>query len=220
MKIKLISKNNLQRLIQSDPHQQNYSTEKYYKFGIKTFYLKKIKLAIKLLGNKKYNKLLDIGFGGGVITPELSKHCKKYNGIDKNSNIELIKEITKDEGLENVNLQFSNALELPFADNTFDCVWCMSVLEFITDSEKVVKEIKRVAQNNATIIIGFPVTNKLTNLAYKLIGFKSSEIHQNNHQVLIQQIKKHFKIEKIKKIPNYCFINYSLFVVLKLNKQT
>ena len=192
--MKLISKKNLNKLISADPNQRDYSTEKYYKFIIKYFYLKKIKLAIKLLNKNKYNKMLDIGFGGGIITPELSKQCNQYFGVDVHKNIELVKEILKDQGLKNINLQYAKT-DLPLMDNEFDCVWCMSVLEFIEDSEKMIKEIKRVAQDNATIIIGFPLTNKLTDFLYKLINFKSSEIHHNNHKTLLQQIKKYFKLK-------------------------
>ena len=93
--MKLISKKNLNKLISADPNQRDYSTEKYYKFIIKYFYLKKIKLAIKLLNKNKYNKMLDIGFGGGIITPELSKQCNQYFGVDVHKNIELVKEICK-----------------------------------------------------------------------------------------------------------------------------
>lgn len=211
MKIKLISKKNLNKLIKADPNQRNYSTEKYYKFIIKYLYLQRIKLGIKLLGKQKYNKMLDVGFGGGVILPELSKHAEKIIGIDTHDNIELVKKILISENINNTSLIKINATSLPFPDKKFDCIWCMSVLEFIKNSEQVIREIKRVAQNNATIIIGFPLTNKLTDILYKLISFKSSEAHYNNHKILISQIKKYFKIKKIKKIPG-------IFLVCKVVK--
>jgi len=211
MQIKLISKNNLQKLIQADPNQRDFTTEKYYKFPLKYLYLKKIKLAIKLLNNKKYNKLLDIGFGGGVITPELASRCEQYFGIDVHEHIDLIKNILKNQNINNINLKKSSATTLPFENNYFDCIWCMSTLEFIKDSEKAIAEINRVAKNNAKIIIGFPITNKLTDILYKLIGFKSNEAHYNNHKTLLQQIKKYFKVKEIKIIPG-------MFLVCRVGK--
>jgi len=199
MSIKLISRKNLEKLIEADPEQRDYSTSKYYDSMFKFLYLKRIKLGLKLLGDKKYQRMLDVGFGGGVITPELAQHAQEYFGVDVHKNIDLVREILLAEGVENINLQHA-ADNLPFEDNYFDCVWCMSVLEFIDQPEKTIAEIKRVARDDAKIVLGFPVENKLTNLAYKLIGFKSAEAHKSNHQELLRLIKKYFQIKKTKQI--------------------
>lgn len=213
-RMNLISKKNLNKLIQADPFQRDYTTLNYYKPLIKNLYLKRIKMGLELLGQKKFKQILDIGFGAGIIIPELSLHGSHLEGVDIHKNINLVKQIIKDENINNINLQYGDAIHLPFADNSFDCIWCMSVLEFILDSEKVIQEIKRVAKNEAKIIIGFPITNPLTNLSYKLIGFKSNETHKNNHRILIQQIKKYLKIKEIKHFPCWLQLDYSLFCVL------
>lgn len=218
MKIKLILKHNLGKLMAADVNQRDYSTFKYYKPIIKSLYLKRIKIGLELLGNKKFSKMLNIGFGGGVILPELSKHAAEITGVDIHPQIDLVKQIIQDEKINNVKLIKADATSLPFADNKFDCVWCMSVLEFIPDSEKVIAEVKRVARDDATIIIGFPMTNKITDLAYKLVSFKNKDAHCNNHQILIQQIKKYFKIKKIKNMPGWLSLDCSLFCILKVEK--
>lgn len=210
MQIKLLSQPSLQKLIAADPGQRDYSTTKYYTSLFKFLYLKRIKLGLKLLGDKQYDQMLDLGFGGGIIAPELSKHCQKYFGVDVHQNIALVKEILNDDGLRNIDLRFAKD-DLPFADNSFDCIWCMSVLEFVPNPEKSISEIKRVASSDATIILGFPIENQLTNLAYRLIGFKVDEAHKNNHHQLLSLIKQQFKVEQTKTIPG-------MFMVLSLIK--
>jgi len=208
MNIKLISKPNLEKLILADPEQRNYSTSKYYDSIFSFLYLKRIKLGLKLLGDKQHDKMLDIGFGGGVITPELASRCEQYFGIDVHKNIKLVEEILKDEGVKNINLQTYHD-NMPFENNSFDCVWCMSVLEFVDEPEKIIREIKKVARRDAKIVLGFPVENKITDLTYKMIGFKSVEAHKNNHKKLLKLINEYFEIKQMKTIP-------SLFMVVEV----
>jgi ubiquinone/menaquinone biosynthesis C-methylase UbiE len=61
---------------------------------------------------------------------------------------------------ENSNKQFAlingNALQLPFADNTFDKIICSEVLEHIPDYEGVLKEIKRILKPNGLFAASVP----------------------------------------------------------------
>lgn len=216
--MQLIKRKNLEKLIRADPFQRDYSTKNYYKPIIRYFFLEKIKLGLQLLAQKKYENLLDIGFGGGIILPELSKYAQNIIGIDVHKNIETVKEIIKDENLSNVNLQYGNILKLPFADNYFATIWCLSTLEFIQDYSLALGEIKRVAQKDATIIIGFPLTNKITDLAYSLIGFKNKDEHQNSQKELMSEIEKNFKIVQDRYFPNWLPKSLAMFYVVKVKK--
>lgn len=216
--MKLISQENLKKIIAADPNQRNYSTVNYYKPIIRYLYLKRIKDGLVLLGEKKYQNLLDIGFGAGIILPELAGYAEKIIGIDIHKNIEVVKEIIDDEKLDNVELQYGNVLNLNFQPESFEAIWCLSTLEFIADYELALQEIKRVAKNNATIIIGFPITNKITDLAYKIIGFKNKDEHQNNQKELMPEIEKNFKIEKIKCFPVWLPKSLGMYCTLKVIK--
>ncbi|PIP29292.1 hypothetical protein COX27_02170 [Candidatus Kuenenbacteria bacterium CG23_combo_of_CG06-09_8_20_14_all_36_9] len=219
MKIKLISKKNLEKIIAADPTQRAYSTVNYYKPIIKYLYLQRIKDGLELLGKNKYKNLLDIGFGAGIILPELAKHTEKITGIDIHKNIETVKEIIKDKNLNNVELQQGDVLNLNFSTESFEAIWCLSTLEFILDYSRALQEMKRVAKNNATIIIGFPLTNKITDLAYKIIGFKNKEEHQNSQKELLPAIEKNFKIEKIKYFPRFLPKGLGMYCTLKVIKK-
>lgn len=49
----------------------------------------------------------------------------------------------------------------PFDDNTFDEIWCDSILEHLTDILKVLNEIHRIARNGARITIITPYFTSL-----------------------------------------------------------
>jgi ubiquinone/menaquinone biosynthesis C-methylase UbiE/predicted RNA-binding Zn-ribbon protein involved in translation (DUF1610 family) len=54
---------------------------------------------------------------------------------------------------DRISLVHQNAQFLPFDDNTFDLVTCLEALEFMPDTDAVIREIVRVAKPNATILL-------------------------------------------------------------------
>ncbi len=214
--MQLLSKEDLKPLFVANPNQNAYTLKRYFHFWQKKPYLARFKLVLKLLGNQKFDKFIDIGFGSGIFLPELKKRCKNLYGIDIHSEIETVKKIIRDKKIT-ADLQKADINHLPFPDNFFDGVLCLSVLEFISDTDKAVSEIKRVAKSSATIIVGAPVLNSLTNFIYnKIIKFKKhSKLHKTNHEKIIDAINKEFEIIKILKLPSWLPLNHSLFFVLK-----
>lgn len=62
----------------------------------------------------------------------------------------------KDNPAKSLNLTSANALQLPFADNTFDKVICSEVLEHIPDYEGALAEIKRILKPGGLFCASVP----------------------------------------------------------------
>jgi ubiquinone/menaquinone biosynthesis C-methylase UbiE len=212
--IKIPPKKYMDELSAADPRQEIFCASRYYSLPFKYLYIKRLKMALKLLKGKKCEKMLDIGFGSGIFLSALSEKTEKLFGIDCHSHVDLVKKLMEKAGI-NADIREGNILEIPFEDNSFDCISCLSVLEFIKDTGKAIAEISRVAKPGAKIIIGAPVAGKLTNFGYRLIGKKEqNQSHKSDHQKIIRSVKKYANIEKIKTLPNFLPLNYSLFFVL------
>src|SRR3989344_398319 len=85
----------------------------------------------------KDKTVLDMGCGSGRYSIAIKKlGAKKVIGIDLGDGKKL-----KYEGVE---YQKASALELPFADNSFDFVFCNGVLHHTTDPLKGIQEMYRV----------------------------------------------------------------------------
>jgi ubiquinone/menaquinone biosynthesis C-methylase UbiE len=52
--------------------------------------------------------------------------------------------------------------DLPFADNTYDLVWCSHVLEHIPDDVKAMKEIRRMASPLSKFLSGVKQQSRVT----------------------------------------------------------
>ena len=195
----------------------------YYFWGTKGFYLHRLKMSLSMLGTKKYDRLLDIGFGSGIFIPELSKRCNHLYGIDVHNNIGLVDDMLWKEGLK-ATLSKGSATDIPYPSDYFDCVVCVSVLEHIRDIRNAVKEISRVVKQDGTIVLGFPVENRLSYLALK-IGFlwldknaRLEDEHVSSHLDILKEVRGRLKIEKDCWFPSFVPINYSLFYTCKCRK--
>ena len=130
--------------------------EWYYKPLFGYGYKKRLALALDALGTN-YNKLLEVGYGSGILLPELSRHCQELHAIDIHSNITLVQEMLE---CENVRacLKVGSILDLKYTPNTFDAIISLSVLEFIDKNHLPIalKEIHRVTKSGGRIVLGFP----------------------------------------------------------------
>ena len=53
-----------------------------YAFPIKYIQKLRFKGIIRLMGNRSYDRILEVGTGSGIFLPELARHCNKLYAID------------------------------------------------------------------------------------------------------------------------------------------
>ena len=98
----------------------------------------------------KNKNILEIGCGFGTHAQEIIKNSNEciYNGIDiTNKAIEYTKK-----RLELFNLQgelsIADAEKLPFKENQFNFIWSWGVIHHSSDTDKILKEIRRILKPN------------------------------------------------------------------------
>lgn len=100
--------------------------------------------------------ILDIGCGPGSITQGLAKLAPEAEviGVDISENqIQLATELAKTESSENLSFQQASIFELPFADNSFDLIYCQTVFVHIPEHKKALAETKRVLKPKGVLAI-------------------------------------------------------------------
>jgi len=200
------------------PYINEEDPKKYYFLPITGyFYKKRLKNTLFLLGQKKYEKLLEIAFGSGILLPELSLHTKKLYGLETHEHINKVENmLTKlDIGAE---LTKGSLMSMPYPDNSFDCIVAVSVMEHIRDLDTAFSEIKRVLAESGTAIISFPTRNLAMRAFFSLAGYKTEEIHPSTHRDIIKAAKKYFVIEDILPLPKYAPLDYALYCSIRCRK--
>ena len=125
---------------------------------------KKIALVRKYVKPHKNDRLLDVGCGTGIST-DFNCNCV---GVDTSE--ELLK-IAREKFPEKEFIR-AKAESLPFPDNYFDFVISLTAVQNFDDIEEAVKEIERVARDDAVIVISIlRKSMKVTQLENLLKGW-------------------------------------------------
>jgi len=183
-------------------------THLYHLPVIGSFFKKRLTMSLDMIGHKRYSNLLEIGFGSGVMLQELSKMADEVHACDIHSHIDKVEAMTK---RENLNIQYcqGSITDLPYEDQSFDGVISVACIEHIKELSKAVSEMKRVLVPGGTLVLGFPIETKITDVLLTLAGSQKAykqklrEIHPNSHADILREVKRQFGDYQTRKLPSF-----------------
>jgi ubiquinone/menaquinone biosynthesis C-methylase UbiE len=100
---------------------------------------------VALADVKEGERVLDLACGTGIVARNAAKRAGaagKVVGVDINDNMLTVARIAS--GERPIEWRLANAVELPFADESFDAVCCEQGMQFVSDPAKGVGEMFRV----------------------------------------------------------------------------
>ena len=189
----------------------------YYKPITGVVYRQRLKAAAQLLGEQKFDKLLEIGFGSGIFLPELSRHCSELYGVSIHSKVALVQKTLEDEHVA-AQLLMGDIRALEFPDGTFDAVVCVSVLEHLGELDLAIGEIARVTSDSGIVVLGFPVRNVITSTFYRIAGYDPMELHPSRCRDILKALSGRLKIDAYAVFPPFLPMYYSLYVTCRCIK--
>jgi phosphatidylethanolamine/phosphatidyl-N-methylethanolamine N-methyltransferase len=131
---------------------------------------RRIARAISHMNIRPDDVVLDLGIGTGVSLNHYPTDRGRIIGIDLSAGMlrEARKKI-RERGLQRAHVFQANALELPFADSTFDHIFISHVISVVSDPVRLVQEAQRVAKPGSRIVIvnHFQSTNRFIALLEK-----------------------------------------------------
>ncbi|MBU1102471.1 class I SAM-dependent methyltransferase [Patescibacteria group bacterium] len=207
------------------PQKENLKTsnpenppQRYHQPLIRHIYIKRLQMALDFLkAAVPYENLLEIGYGSGVFFPELAKLSKNLYGLEVFPEAKKETEpMLKKENLQ-VQLLTGSVTAMPFPNNFFDAIVCISALEHLRpeDVEKAILEIKRVVKKGGLIVLGFPSGRKLMQLYCILIKRNLHfDLHRSDHNLILEKLKKNLTIKNVKKL----FSFLPIYFVVKCQK--
>jgi len=168
-----------------------------YKFPIKYIQLYRFKTIVRLLGNKVYPNLLEIGTGSGIFLPELSQHCEKLYATDIHPHFENIENLLKHYKVKEYDLKSQSIQKTNYPDNYFDAIVAVSVLEFVDDLQEAINEIKRILKNDGVFITICPMNSKFLDSILSLYSKKKPKEEFGESRIYVSNaLEENFKIIK------------------------
>ena len=132
---------------------------------VRSFAQQRINYIHTFLDLKSVKNALDVGCGSGFSTYYMQEYISDIWAVDQSSRM-----LSQHPLKESEKLRIGNALELPFADNSFDLVYGWEILHHISEPSKAVAEMARVSRRYVLIAEPNPL-----NLAQFLFALIDSE---------------------------------------------
>lgn len=225
MKIKMPLKKHVFLTSEQDPVFDYYIPV----FGI--FFRQKLRDLVKLMGSRKCEKLLEVGYGSGVFLVELARHCSVLEGIDIHEHQELARKMLELEDVR-ANLYQGDVKSIPFESDRYDAIVCSSVLEHLEDIDEPLSEMKRILKTGGHIYFGIPCKNYPVAFIFKLMtrsgcggaqNIRASNgqidnIHFWDQEYILKHIQKYFFVEKQIRFPALIPSALGLYVSYRCRK--
>jgi SAM-dependent methyltransferase len=190
--------------------------EYYYKLWTGWLYRRRLEIGLALLGNQYRPRILEVGYGSGILLPTLAARCDALYAVDLHKEIAPVQAMLAQEGCQ-AELYTGNILALDFPSQIFDAVICLSVLEHLVprDLARAVDEVFRVLRPGGIFVPGFPVRNAATSTFYKLVGFDPSDLHPSGHREIVDAVRARFKEARLTWFPRWTPLDLALYVGMR-----
>jgi len=119
--------------------------------------LEKKAISRYLPSNAKGKKLLEVGCGTGHWSRFFSEYGFEVTGLDISKRMI---NTALQKGIPNVSLHIGDGHLLPFADDSFDLTAAITTLEFVRDTDAVLREMIRCTRKGGKVLVA--VLNRLS----------------------------------------------------------
>jgi ubiquinone/menaquinone biosynthesis C-methylase UbiE len=154
------------------------------------FMNRKVNTMLELTAFPRGSHLLEVGCANGVYTFELARLGFQMTGLDLSPEcVRVATQQAERAGLSHIDFTVGDAETLSqFEDNTFDGVISFSVLRYVSDPARAIREIHRVLRPGGMAVVDFP--NKRSPWFTFLKPLLTGQTHIHDHQYTTGQVKR------------------------------
>jgi SAM-dependent methyltransferase len=176
----------------------------YYKPLVGRVFAARLNTGLRLL-NGHFPRLLEIGYGSGLLMPTLAATCDELYGVDLERESPGLRARLAGLGVTPAALVQADVQALPFADQYFDAVVAFSIFEHVRPEQlaPALADCARVLRPGGQLLIGCPAVHKLMNAAFAAIGFADIDNHHFSAIAdVVAAASPHFLLTQKAALPN------------------
>ena len=192
-------------MIELQPHMlegipQNGPTDpiEYYKRPIiGRLFRERINRGLRLLPEKRYARVLEVGYGAGAVQLALAPSVDELHGIDLDAEPASVTQLLASRGVRS-QLQQGSVYDLPYESGYFDLVVTFSVFEHLHEYPRALTEIYRVLNPGGLFLLGMPSVNKLMEAGFHAIGFGDINDHHVTTPAQVERACPHAGFHRVR----------------------
>jgi SAM-dependent methyltransferase len=187
----------------------------YYKPLIGSLYRYRIDQGLSLL-SPPYEKVLEFGYGSGLLLPALAAISNNLYGIDIVSDPSDVGVCLKKINIS-AKLYQDDLLKINFPDNYFDLIVAFSVFEHVRDCQKIISEMFRILKPDGELLVGMPRVDKKMAKLFRLIGYGQIEQHHvTDYNKILSACQSQFILERETRLfpflPSYLGLYFNMLL--------
>jgi SAM-dependent methyltransferase len=165
-------------------------------------YRARLSAALALLDDGRGEACLEIGYGSGILLPELKRRFPRLAAIDFHRRGDAVQAMLRHEGLT-VPLITGDICALPLASASYRTAVCLSVLEHLGPEqlEAAAGELARILRPGGVVVAGFPVRNAATDTFFRAVGYAPRDLHPSSHKDIASALGAHLRLESWRTVP-------------------
>jgi SAM-dependent methyltransferase len=150
----------------------------YYRPLVGRLFAARLNTGLKLFEGR-FPRLLEIGYGSGLLMPTLAAACDELYGLDLAPEPAGLRDRLARLGVTPRALVQADVRAMPFEAGFFDGVVAFSIFEHLRGEElaPALAEAARVLRSGGKLLVGCPAVHKLMNAAFATIGFSGIDEH-------------------------------------------
>jgi SAM-dependent methyltransferase len=148
----------------------------YYMPVVGRMYRRRLEMAAAMLGDGGVECAVEVGYGSGILLPELGRRARRLVGIDRHGEAPAVLAMARAEGASPL-LVSGGICALPLATASVDLLVGLSVLEHVRALDDAAAELARVLRPGGRAVLGYPRVDRLMEVLFPLIGFHGIEQH-------------------------------------------
>jgi phosphatidylethanolamine/phosphatidyl-N-methylethanolamine N-methyltransferase len=142
-------------LANAQPHESRlyYELSHFYDLIFRRVFYPRIAMVIRSLDIEPGARVLELGVGTGLSLDAYPPHCH-VTGVDLAPDmLERAQDKVNRNGWRHITLEQGDALDLKFADDSFDYVMAFHVVSVVPDPRRMMAEARRVCRPGGSIVV-------------------------------------------------------------------
>jgi SAM-dependent methyltransferase len=165
-------------------------------------------------------RLLEVGYGSGLLMPELARHCDDLYGIDVHDKHREVAAVLG--GFDvTATLHSGSATAMPYDDAFFDCVVAESVLAHIDELGRACDEIRRVLRPGGVFVAVVPGESWILDIGLRVFtGASAKADFGPRRRAVVPELLRHFEVVEQRSYPRRSGGTLRLYTALRLRSRS